>query len=92
MYSKMYPPIAKFWREHWVWAMNPTKAPVCWIVATILSTWWIDTLSMTTTDLSFAVFPPVYLKQGGRPPCLILKHQRKGVEYEAIKWEWESLH
>ena len=30
-----------------------------------------------------AVFPLVYLKQGG-PPCLILKHQRKWVEVEAI--------
>ena len=33
--------------------------------------------------LQIPVFPLVYLKQGG-PPCLILKHQRKWVEFEAI--------
>ena len=37
----------------------------------------------TAFALWISVFPLVYLKQGG-PPCLILKHQRKGVVSVAI--------
>ena len=43
----------------------------------------VRTMKTMTMTKGSTVFPPAYLKQGG-PPGLILEHQRKRVEFEAI--------